>query len=187
MPDGESMAPRFRPQVSHGFDGIDPARLSRGLGVQLAEATATDPETRRLVEMIELWATLEGVAARRAAERASDREIATLARLFTPFQKSGPEADLAAYSAANLRFHRALFRLARNRMIERLAGAVAASVRAMRVASIGEADRARRSIVDHLDIIAALAARDGARAELLARRHTMELAAHVESRHARLN
>jgi DNA-binding GntR family transcriptional regulator len=41
-------------------------------------------------------------------------------------------------------------------------------------------DRARRSIEDHMQIIAALEARDVERAERLVREHTLGLAAHVE-------
>jgi DNA-binding GntR family transcriptional regulator len=41
-------------------------------------------------------------------------------------------------------------------------------------------NRAQRSIVDHREIIAALAAHDADRAERLVRDHTMGLAAHVE-------
>jgi DNA-binding GntR family transcriptional regulator len=50
----------------------------------------------------------------------------------------------------------------------------------IREATIGHANRAQRSIIDHMNIIEALERRDTEAAETLARRHTLDLAAHVE-------
>ena len=46
---------------------------------------------------------------------------------------------------------------------------------AIRQRTIFEDDRARRSIVDHKEIVAALEARDTERAERLVREHTLKL------------
>ena len=48
------------------------------------------------------------------------------------------------------------------------------------IASMRQQDRAKRSIKEHMAIIAALEARDVDRAERLVRDHTLGLAAHVE-------
>ena len=53
-------------------------------------------------------------------------------------------------------------------------------VRAIRGRTIGEDDRAERSIVDHMHIIEALEARDRELAERLVRDHALNLADHVE-------
>ena len=53
-------------------------------------------------------------------------------------------------------------------------------VRAIRRRTIFERDRARRSVVDHKDIVEALEARNGERAERLVREHTLKLRDHVE-------
>ena len=53
-------------------------------------------------------------------------------------------------------------------------------VRAIRVRTISEQDRADKSIVDHMHIIEALEARDTELAERLVREHTLNLRAHVE-------
>ena len=53
-------------------------------------------------------------------------------------------------------------------------------VRAIRQRTIFEQDRARRSVVDHKEIVAALEARDTERAERLVREHTLRLRDHVE-------
>ena len=53
-------------------------------------------------------------------------------------------------------------------------------VRAIRRATISQDNRADRSMAEHLAIIEALEERDTGKAEQLVRRHTLELAAHVE-------
>ncbi|MEA2284247.1 MAG: hypothetical protein QOJ21_290, partial [Solirubrobacteraceae bacterium] len=58
-----------------------------------------------IIEIITVWAALEGMAARLVCERATDEEIGTLHELFTEFEDGGLRAHLNEYSAANLRFH----------------------------------------------------------------------------------
>ena len=53
-------------------------------------------------------------------------------------------------------------------------------MRAIRQRTIFEQDRAKRSIVDHKEIVSALEARDTERAERLVREHTLRLRDHVE-------
>jgi DNA-binding GntR family transcriptional regulator len=53
-------------------------------------------------------------------------------------------------------------------------------VRAIRGRMIGQADRAERSIVDHMHIIEAIEARDAELAERLVRDHALDLAEDVE-------
>jgi DNA-binding GntR family transcriptional regulator len=53
-------------------------------------------------------------------------------------------------------------------------------MRAIRQRTIFEQDRAKRSIVDHTEIVAALEARDAERAERLVRGHTLRLRDHVD-------
>jgi DNA-binding GntR family transcriptional regulator len=53
-------------------------------------------------------------------------------------------------------------------------------MRSIRQQTIHEADRASRSIIDHMAIIEALEKRDTELAERLVRQHTLDLAAHVE-------
>ncbi len=52
-------------------------------------------------------------------------------------------------------------------------------MRSIRARTISEDDRARRSIIDHMQIIEAIEARDADLAERLVREHTLDLAEHV--------
>src|SRR5438105_5850416 len=115
---------------------LDERRLSEGLGVSrtpIREAMTlleqegfvrTRPRRgiyvvkktkREIVEIITIMAALESMAARLAAERASDAEIAELRRLMDEF-RCGPNgandgARLDEYSDANIAFHQAIIRM----------------------------------------------------------------------------
>ncbi len=138
---------------------------------------------KEIVEMIQVWAALEGLAARLITLHASDEDIATLRHLFDEFQGHGgpsPEGDLDEYSDANIKFHQALITLSGNQHVAALTENLIIHVRAIRQMTIGQGDRAARSIVDHMRIIEALERRDTELAEKFARQHTLDLAAHVE-------
>jgi DNA-binding GntR family transcriptional regulator len=134
-----------------------------------------------IVEMIIAWAALEGMAARLACERAPDEELATLRGLFSDFE--GDEelrSHLDEYSAANLRFHQRIIELGHSQLIADMADDLLVHVRSIRRHTIGDEDRVERSIVDHLQIIEALEAREAELADCLVRDHALNLARHVE-------
>ncbi len=135
---------------------------------------------REIVEMIEAWAALESMAARLITLRASSEEIASLRRLFDEFQGVSPEGHLDDYSDANIRFHQAIIAMSGHRLIADMTENLFIHVRAIRQVTIGQDNRAARSIIDHMKIIEALERRDTELAEKLTRQHTLDLAAHVE-------
>jgi DNA-binding GntR family transcriptional regulator len=135
---------------------------------------------KEIVEMIEVWAALESLAARLVTQHAPDAEIATLRHLFDQFQSESPEGHLDEYSDANIKFHQAIIRMSGNQLIVDMTENLFIHVRAIRQVTIGQDNRAARSIVDHMKIIEALERRDTELAEKLSRQHTLDLAAHVE-------
>ena len=137
---------------------------------------------REIVEMIQVWAALESLSARLITQHASDEDIAALRPLFAEFQSSdhAPEGHLGEYSDANIKFHQAIIRLGGNQLVADMTQNLFIHVRAIRQMTIGQDNRAARSIVDHLKIIEALERRETELAEKLARQHTLDLAAHVE-------
>ena len=135
---------------------------------------------REIIEMIQMWAALESMAARLATQNASDGDSATLRHLFDEFQNSPPSEHLCEYSDANIAFHTAVIALGGSQTIVDATRNLLMHVRAIRRATISQSDRAARSIVDHLNIIEALERRDTEAAERLARQHTLDLAAHVQ-------
>src|SRR5438034_702794 len=183
---------------------LDERRLSEGLGVSrtpIREAMTlleqegfvrTRPRRgifvvrktkREIVEMITVMAALESMAARLAAARASDSDIAELRRLMDAFraphgQKEGER--LAEYSDANIAFHQAIIKMSGCALLADMTENLFIHMRAIRKITIHQDNRAARSVVDHMRIIEALERRDPELAERLAREHTLGLAAHVE-------
>jgi DNA-binding GntR family transcriptional regulator len=135
---------------------------------------------REMIEMIQMWAALESMAARLATLHATDAEIATLRHLFDEFQNSPPSEHLGEYSDANIAFHTAVIALGGSQTIVDATRNLLIHVRAIRRATITQSDRAARSIIDHLKIIEALERRDTELAERLTRQHTLDLAVHVD-------
>jgi DNA-binding GntR family transcriptional regulator len=133
-----------------------------------------------IIEMIYAWAALESMAARLATKGASDEAIASLRTLFTSFESSHPKEHMDEYSEANIAFHQAIIRLGGCKLIGEMTKNLFIHMRAIRQATIVQDNRADRSMMDHLAIIEALEQRDTEKAEQLVRRHTLDLAAHVE-------
>ena len=134
---------------------------------------------REVLEMIAVWAALESMAARLAAPRATAAEVAELRALVDAFDDD-PSGHISEYSHANMEFHKAIIRMGGVALMSSLAENLFIHMRAVRAVTMTQDNRAQRSIVDHREIIAALAAHDADLAERLVRDHTMGLAAHVE-------
>jgi DNA-binding GntR family transcriptional regulator len=143
-------------------------------GIYVVRKTKTE-----VIEMITAWAALESMAARLITEKASDDEIASLRRLFANFENGELRAHLDEYSEANIEFHQTIIRMSGNGVLISLAENLFTHMRMIRRKTIGEKDRADRSIRDHMNIIEALEARDTERAEDLVRNHALGLAEHV--------
>ncbi len=143
-------------------------------GVYVARKTK-----REVIELITAWAALESMAARLITENASDEDIASLRRMFATFDNGQVRAHLDEYSQLNIEFHQTIIRMSRNTMLINLAENLFTHMRMIRRKTIGEKDRADRSIRDHIHIIEALEARDTLRAETLVRDHALGLAEHV--------
>jgi len=154
---------------SEGFVRLVPRR-----GIYVVRKTK-----REVIEMITAWAALESMAARLITEKASADEISGLRRMFATFEGGQVQAKLDEYSEVNIEFHQAIIRLSRNAVLIDLAENLFTHMRMIRRKTIGEKDRADRSIKDHMNIIEALEARATDRAEELVRDHALGLAEHV--------
>lgn len=132
-----------------------------------------------ILEMITVWAALESLAARLITERASDEEIASLRKMFVTFKDNKLEARIDEYSETNIKFHQALFQISHCDLLNQMTENLFLHMRWIRMRTIADDDRASRSIIDHMNIIEALEARNAELAERLTREHTLNLAAHV--------
>jgi DNA-binding GntR family transcriptional regulator len=133
-----------------------------------------------ILDMITVWAALESMAARLATVHAADGELRQLHTLIDKFSHDEIARRMGEYSDANIKFHQAIIGLGKCPLIAEITNGLFLHMRAIRQRTIFEKDRAKRSIVDHREIVGALATRDAERAERLVREHTLRLRDHVE-------
>ena len=132
-----------------------------------------------ILEMVVTWAALESMAARLATVNASDAELTALRKFAMKHSSDAVRADLEEYSDANVKFHLTILDLSGCVLLRTTADGLFNHMQAVRRRTMGESDRARRSVVDHMEIIDALQARDGDLASRRVREHTMRLHDHI--------
>ena len=134
-----------------------------------------------ILEMLTVWAALESMSARLITLNATDDAIASLRSLLTNYSEGQVDDHIDEYSENNINFHQAILRMSGNQLICDMADNLFIHMRSIRARTIGEEDRAQRSIVDHMQIVEAIEARDPDLAERLVREHTLNLAKHVDT------
>ena len=170
---GVSRTPLREALAQLELEGI--VRIVPRRGIYIARRTKAE-----VLEMITVWAALESMAARLAADNATIEQIAELHSLVDGFHGADVGQHMYEYSDANIAFHQAIIVASGCRLIADMANGLIGHVRAIRRRTIYERDRARRSIVDHKDIVEAIEARNGERAERLVREHALKLRDYVE-------
>ena len=141
---------------------------------------------KEVLEMIITWAALESMAARLATENASAKELRDLRKFAMKHSVHAARAELEEYSEANIEFHQRILDLSGCSLLKSMADGLFVHMHAVRRRAMGEGDRAARSVVDHMEIIEALEARDPDLASKLVREHTMKLHNHVRKTWTRL-
>ena len=164
---------------------------------------------REIVEIIEVWAALESMAARLAATSADDAALEAFGRrggggtdasgevgvdggasgrgeagVEEPGAGAASEAvhplPIDEYSEKNIAFHQEIIALSGNDYLVATARRSFDHIHAIRASTIRDPSRAVQSIIDHRLIVEALLARQADRAERLVRDHALNLARHVE-------
>jgi DNA-binding GntR family transcriptional regulator len=133
-----------------------------------------------ILDIVDVWAALESMAARLATSRASDAEIAQLRINFSTFDGEEARAHIDEYSDTNIEFHQTIIRLGHSELITQMADQLFFHMRAIRASTIKDRDRVAQSVMDHGRIIEAIEERDAYHAEQLVRDHALELAKHIE-------
>lgn len=126
-------------------------------------------EVRELYAMREV---LEGMAARLAAQHASDAEIVTLRKLLA--QHVAAKDDAGRLAAINLRTHRAIYEAAHNRFLLRALNALSDSLALLGETTYRARGRADSALGEHERVVDAIEARDADAAESAAREHIRE-------------
>jgi len=159
-----------------GFVEIQPRK-----GVFIVRKSLTE-----VLEMVVVWAALESMAARLATEHATDAQLRSLRKFAIKHSRHAARAEIEEYSEANIQFHQRILELSHCSLLGRTADGLFQHMHAVRRRAMGEDDRVKRSVVDHMEIIEALESRDPDLASRLVREHTMRLHDHVRRTWTRL-
>ena len=135
---------------------------------------------QEVLDIVDVWAALESMAARLATSRASNEEIAQLRQNFTSYDGEEARTHIDEYSDTNIEFHQTIINLAKSELISQMAAQLFFHMRAIRTSTIKDRDRVAQSVMDHTRIIEAIEERDAYHAEQLVRDHALELAKHIE-------
>jgi DNA-binding GntR family transcriptional regulator len=136
------------------------------------------PSEQDLTELFFVREALEGMAARLAAENATPSEITELGELLDDMEAVRRRGDLPTLRSLTADFHQKICRTAHNDRLLQLLTSLLDSARKIKTSTLFGEGRAAEALREHRDLVAAIAARDGERAETLARAHrrrTLEL------------
>ncbi|GAB1514102.1 GntR family transcriptional regulator [Actinophytocola sp. KF-1] len=141
------------------------------------------PEVDRddMQELYELREVLDGIAARRAAALPSREALVERLTALVAAQAAEVEArDLAGYSDLDGQFHQEILAAAGSRRLQHVAENMIGQLRLGRATSARVPGRPSAALVEHREIVAAIAAGQQQQAERLARRHVRKSANALE-------
>lgn len=128
------------------------------------------------VEILEVRAALEALAARQAARNATPDDIAELQVILAEMREHSRANDLLLYSDTNGRLHRTVIRIAGHSTVERLIATLNAQNVRFQYRTILAPGRPADSLREHEAIVQAIAAGDQDAAELAMRIHLSHVA-----------
>jgi DNA-binding GntR family transcriptional regulator len=149
-------------------------------GCRVTELTEEDAR-----ELFPVMAVLEGRCAYEAAQKATPADIKELKRLHEQLERHAAARQIEAYYRANHVFHSKVQALAANRWLDRATNELRRFMRLLRGRQLQQPGRLERSIGEHRALMAALEAKDAARAERLMHDHLMAQLAALEQLLAR--
>lgn len=136
-------------------------------GARVTEVTAEE-----IGELFEVIAGLEGLAAELAAERMSDRDLERLEAMHERLERYHVARRRHDYFRINHKIHHLIVALAGNGILTATHERLLAQARRGRYLAILSNERWDEAMREHVELMAALRARDAARAGTIWRRHT---------------
>ncbi|WP_375001206.1 GntR family transcriptional regulator [Aeromicrobium sp. CTD01-1L150] len=138
------------------------------------------------LEISEVRLKLEGLCARRAAERVSDAEVQELRGIGTQMEEAVASGDLMAYSALNKRLHARIGEIGGQSTANQIIARLRAQMVRHQYRLAMEPGRANVSLGEHLSMIEAVCERDPKKAESAAQRHLESVMRSLEDAAQRL-
>jgi DNA-binding GntR family transcriptional regulator len=134
-------------------------------------AFIADLSVKDLTEVMEIRASLEGLAAGLASIRIDQAEIEELEIKALKFHKSIENDDVEELILMDLEFHDAIFRASRNERLIQLNNNLREQVQRFREIYHKKVNKSKETSKEHYEMVEAISSRDIDKAEKLARRH----------------
>jgi DNA-binding GntR family transcriptional regulator len=156
-------------------DGLVERERNRGARVR----RVSDAEA---VEILEVRAALESLAARKAALHATPQDVRELRAILREMGTKRERGDLMAVSDANARLHRRIVEISGHATVGRLSGLLISQIVRFQYRTVLLPGRPERSHREHAAIVDAIAAADPEGAERATRRHLSHVAEALRAR-----
>jgi DNA-binding GntR family transcriptional regulator len=146
------------------------AERHQGSGLLVSELGPDD-----IVDLYVLREALEGLAARLAASRRTEIDLARLEVAQGLSQRGVQEGNLSRVSKLNTEFHFLIWRIAGNRPLSRAISGVHQSVQRFHDNTLAYPGRLEQSVKEHADLLEAIRQRDHVAAEQIAVAHVRQV------------
>ncbi|MBE3586904.1 MAG: GntR family transcriptional regulator [Thermoanaerobacter sp.] len=123
-----------------------------------------------IVDVFEVRAALEALAAGLAAERITDEELEELERALVKTYEVG-ENNLDALVETDTAFHELIYKASRNERLVQIITNLADQIQRFRATSLAQPGRTRHALEEHKQIVEAISERNVELAQILAREH----------------
>ena len=124
-----------------------------------------------IVDVFEVRAALEALAAGLAAERITDEELETLERMLVRIGKCIDSEDLQELIEIDTAFHEALYQASRNEKLVQIINNLREQIQRFRSTSLAYPGRMKEALEEHKKIVEAISERKAAQARQLAQQH----------------
>ncbi|MGE5553432.1 MAG: GntR family transcriptional regulator [Betaproteobacteria bacterium] len=124
-----------------------------------------------IADVFEIRRALEGLAARLAAERATEEEIERLERALVKIFEVAETEDLNGAVALDTDFHEELMNASHNPRLSQLVSNLREHIQRFRLTSLSHPGRVKLAVEEHRKIVDAIASRDAELAQNLAYEH----------------
>ncbi len=144
-----------------------------GLVVMLPRkgAYVADVSLKDVIDVLEIRASLEGLAAYLAADRISDEDIKKLETIMQDFNQGKDEFDVDTLLKKDVEFHECIFKATNNSRLHQLINSLWEQVYRFRVTYISDYDSTKNIINEHQLILDAIKERDSKLAKKYAQEH----------------
>ncbi|CEH35964.1 GntR family transcriptional regulator [Romboutsia lituseburensis] len=124
-----------------------------------------------ILDVLEIRASLEGLAASLAAERISEDDLKRLELIAKDFEKSADSADVEELLRKDVEFHECIFKATNNKKLHQLINSLWEQVYRFRVTYISDYDSSVSIICEHKSILDAIKKGDTEMAKKYATEH----------------